>query len=50
MYLLFADYDIIEVMINETATLPCNIKIPQDADKITLVIWYKNGSSVPIYR
>lgn len=37
------------MLLNETAILPCNVEIPLETDKVTLVIWYKNDSSLPIY-
>lgn len=43
-------FQTVEVMLNEAAVLQCNVNIPSDMDKVTLVIWYKNGSSLPIYR
>ena len=32
------------------ARLPCNLQTMDPADKVTLVIWYKDSSNTPIYR
>jgi hypothetical protein len=32
-----------------TARLPCNLTSQIDADRVSLVIWYKEGQSTPIY-
>lgn len=50
VFLMFSVYHTVEVLLNETAVLPCNVEIPLGVDKVTLIIWYKNDSSLPIYR
>ena len=32
------------------ARLPCDLQTTDTADKVTLVIWYKDSSNTPIYR
>lgn len=38
-----------EAVQGTTARLPCNLTSQIDADRVSLVIWYKEGQSTPIY-
>lgn len=40
----------IEAVQGGTARLPCNVTTPVADDKVTLVIWYKDGLISPIHR
>lgn len=39
-----------ESVLGTQGRLPCNVTPPIEADKVILVIWYKDGLSTPIYR
>ncbi|KAL7016960.1 hypothetical protein ACKWTF_010208 [Chironomus riparius] len=39
----------VEAVQGTTARLPCNLTSQIDADRVSLVIWYKEGQSTPIY-
>lgn len=39
----------VEAVQGTTARLPCNLTSHIDADRVSLVIWYKEGQSTPIY-
>lgn len=41
---------IVEAVKGTIGRLPCNITPSVKGDKIILVIWYKDGYSLPIYR
>lgn len=41
---------IVEAVKGTIGRLPCNITPSVNGDKIILVIWYKDGYSLPIYR
>ncbi|KAG1681690.1 Nephrin [Nymphon striatum] len=36
-------------VVGHTVDLPCNITSPLPGDSMTLVLWYKGGSEVPLY-
>lgn len=40
----------IHAMLNGQATLSCNLQPPSADDAVSLVLWYKDKSMVPIYR
>ncbi|KAG5672457.1 hypothetical protein PVAND_002584 [Polypedilum vanderplanki] len=39
----------VEAVQGTSARLPCNLTSQIDADRVSLVIWYKEGQSTPIY-
>jgi neural cell adhesion molecule len=39
----------VEAVQGTIARLPCNLTTQNDADRVSLVIWYKEGQSTPIY-
>lgn len=39
----------VEAVQGTTARLPCNLTSPIAEDRVSLVIWYKEGQSTPIY-
>lgn len=41
---------IVEAVKGTIGRLPCNVTPSLSGDKIILVIWYKDGFSLPIYR
>lgn len=45
---LFADGEILRVLVNTSAQIKCDVGSSLPDDKVLLVVWYKNN--LPIYR
>ncbi|XP_054257886.1 nephrin-like [Macrosteles quadrilineatus] len=39
----------VEAVLGATVKLPCDLSLPTDNDRLSLIIWYKNGAKTPIY-
>ena len=39
-----------EVLLDSMAKIPCDLTPSEEADLVSLVIWYKDLSKTPIYR
>lgn len=45
-----AKQPVILALLNGQASLECNLQPPDADDAVSLVLWYKDNSMVPIYR
>lgn len=49
-YLFSVPLILAEAVQGEVGRLSCNVTPPDTDDKVTLVIWYKDDHTSPIYR
>ena len=40
---------VVSAVVGSSVNLPCNITPPDVADRVRLVLFFRNGSKVPIY-
>jgi hypothetical protein len=41
---------VITALANTSVSLPCDISLPNNHEKVTLILWYREDLGVPIYR
>lgn len=49
-FLELGQVQVIHSLLNRQIELPCNLEPPEADDSVSLVLWYKDKSMVPIYR
>ena len=41
---------VITALASEGVNLPCDISLPNNHEKVTLILWYREDLGIPIYR
>lgn len=41
---------VVNAMLRGQVSLKCNLQSPDQDDEVSLILWYKDNSMVPIYR
>ena len=50
LYLTGSNITVITALANTSVSLPCDISLPNNHEKVTLILWYREDLGVPIYR
>ena len=40
----------IVALVNSSVNLPCDISLPNNQERVTLILWYREDLGLPIYR